>query len=668
MSKRNPNLNRTGKKSASKDKQPLSFLGPNYAPWFLLSLTLIVTGWLYLPNWEHDFTNWDDPTYVTENPAVQQLNAETISYFFDTDHPVSLNYHPLTMLSLAYDYQRAADGKAITAQNPFPGYDARYYHQTNWLLHLLNVVLVFWLFYWVGGKRIYLAWFTAMLFGIHPMHVESVAWISERKDVLYAFFYLAALLSYFQFNRKGNWLWYILTLVLFLLSLLSKAVAVSLPVVLLVFDWYQKRHFSWKAILEKIPFLALSVYFGLLAIDIQSEGAIAKEGVLSLFDRLTFASYGYWMYFVKFFAPHQLATFYPYPVPELGGSLSWWLYALFVLAIASLVGVFWFMRKKRIWVFSFLFFILTIALVIQILPVGKAVMADRYTYLPYIGWSFLLSFYLNRWIVESNRSRILQGTLVAAGLLWTIYLGRISTEQVAVWENSESLWTQTIENHPRAWVAYKNRGNWYGQNGQPDKAMEDYQVLLQQPGEADGQTWGNVGNIFRMREQYDQAFDAYQKQVELTPDDYKGYLSRGIVYSIQNQYDSALVDYARALEKQAPPAKVLLNRALSLVNAKRFEEALPDFDQMVRLEPYNSDVYMNRGVAFFSLNRFEEAIQDFSRVLQLQPNQASAYYNQAVCFYRLGDLYKAKEMSEKARQLKYPIPDSFQKVIDQVDD
>ncbi len=626
-------------------------------------IAAVITAVVYLPSLKNDFTNWDDPAYVLENADIRDFNLETLKFFLNRNNPVSLNYHPLTMISLAFDYHRAAKGKLASAQNLYPGYEAKYYHQTNYLIHILNTLLVFWLIWFLAKKRIWIAFLTALLFGIHPMHVESVAWISERKDVLYTFFYLAALLSYYQYNSRQKSIWLLISFLLFIPSLLSKAVAVSLPVMLILFDIFQGRKPSAKVFLEKLPFLGLSIVFGLMAINIQAEGAIAKEGVLSLFDRMIFASYGFVFYLIKLFAPLQLSAFYPYPIDLTGDPLPSFLYLFPAILIGLFVIVFILFRKQKIWWFSFLFFMITIALVIQIIPVGKAVMADRYTYIPYIGLFFLIAFYFDFLFIQTNKSKLIRYGATIIMSLWLGWLITLTNDQIKVWYNTESLWTQAIENHPRAYVAYKNRGNFYGQKGEVDKAMRDYEVLLRQAGEADGQTWGNVGNIYRMREQYDLALDAYEKQVQLSPEDYKGYINRGIIFSIMNNQELALLDYQEALNRKAPPEKVLLNRALTYTNLKMYPEAIEDYSRMEAIQALNPDIYSNRGVAYFNSNQFEKAVQDFNLSLKLSPDNPNMEYNLAISYYRLNQMEQARAASLRAEKLGYPVSDNFKRLI-----
>lgn len=646
-------------KSVGKNTSQSDSFFIRYRPFIIAKVVLILTLIFTLPSLYNDFTNWDDNVYVTENERIRDFNAETVRYFFDTDNPVSLNYHPITMISLAYDFHRASKNEKASPENPIAGHHAIYYHTTNLIFHLFNTLLVFWLIWLISDKRWLIAGITALIFGIHPMHVESFAWISERKDVLYTFFYLLALISYLRYLKKLEWYWLLPVALFFIASLLSKGVAVSLPVVLFLMDYLRQRKFGLWQVLEKVPFLVVSVWFGLLAIEIQSKGAIAQEGALSLIQRIVFASYGFVMYLYKMILPVQLSTFYPYPELNGTGSIPSYFYLFPFLALGILGSIIYFFRKNRDVIFGFGFFLITIALVLQFLPVGKAVMADRYSYVPFIGIGFMLALLVQ---YTMRKAMLLRVTSTAVILIWFLFLGIQTKSQIKVWENSGTLWTQVIENYPNGWVAYKNRGNYYGQQGNTDLAMKDY-LHLQQNGQMDSQVFGNMGNIYRMNQDYEKALESYEMQVKMDTTDYKGYLSRGITQSILGSYDKALADYYKALQKGAPESALILNRGITYNSLLRFEEAIADFTRALQYNPYSLDAFRNRGFSYFQLNQFELAKQDFEQALQLTPNDGSLLYNLSVCYFRLNDKSAALRYAQQAEQKQYPITTAYKALL-----
>ncbi len=645
---------RNKKKEAQVNKKKKAF---NLKLWFAALLAVIITLVLYIPSLNNAFTNWDDPTYVTENPIVRDLKTENLKAIFTK--PVSLNYHPLTMLSLAFDAKNAKVKGKIDKQNLLAPLNPKPFHITNLLLHLLNTLLVFFFIYFLIGKKIIPAFIVALFFGIHPMHVESVAWIAERKDVLYTFFYITALIVYLKYLEKLKLKFLFLAFIFFILSSFSKAVAVTLPVVFYAIDFYKGRKFDKRAILEKIPFLIISIIVGIAAIKIQAGGALAKDGVITYFQKFIFASYGFTMYIYKLIVPLNLSTFYPYPNLLTNGNLPGMYYAMpFIAAGIGGLAIISLKKTKAIF-FGMIFFLITVALVLQLITVGNAIMADRYSYIPYIGLLFIIAYYFNKlWDSKAKPAKFMRYLAALALLAFAIWFFVLSRKQIKVWKNSETLWTQVINNYPRADVAYKNRGNYYGNLKLIDKAMKDYQVLIDR-GSKDKQIWGNIGNIYRMRNEYDKAFEAYNKQVELTPNDYKAYLNRAIIYGLLKKYDKSIEDFDHAGKLGCPPVSIAQNRAYSYLYGGQYENAISDFNILIKRNPYETSYYKNRGLAKYYLNKFEEAISDFKAALKSGNDKGSLYYNISVCYFKLGDKLNAKANAEKAVANGHQVTSSY---------
>ncbi|MGB1242376.1 MAG: hypothetical protein ACPG49_07635, partial [Chitinophagales bacterium] len=351
-----------------------------------LAAILFITFVAYIPALSGEFNNWDDQMYVTDSKLIKNVSPSGLVKIFSTQ--VAANYHPLTVLSLAINYQ-------ISGLSPFS------YHLFNVLLHLLNVFLVFYFAYLLTRRNLTIAAIAALFFGIHPMHVESVAWVSERKDVLYTAFFLAAMITYLKYlqhfrakskgKRANPQKYYIYTLLFFLLSLLSKGMAVVLPVVLLGIDFLKKRKVQKKAILEKIPFFVIALIFGIAALYIQTDrGAVGDMNRFSLMSKIGYASYGFVYYIIKFFAPSHLSSFHPYP--NLTGTLTPVFYAA-PLAVAALWGAATYtLKSQRMTFFGLFFYAVTVALVLQFISVGSALVAERYTYVSYIGLLLLVAY------------------------------------------------------------------------------------------------------------------------------------------------------------------------------------------------------------------------------------------------------------------------------------
>jgi len=324
---------------------------------------------VYAKVWGYDFLVWDDNLYINENESIRGLGWAQWKAFF-TEFYVG-NYQPLTILSYALEYALV-------------GEEGWLFHGTNVLLHAANTVLVFKVVkQWVPSTSL-APWWTAFFFGVHPMHVESVAWVSERKDVLYTFFFLLSLGFYGRYLRDITNKNLALAFGCFVLACMSKSAAVVLPLVLWLLDDYQNRRPSLGVFLEKIPFLAVSLVFGLVALESQRD-AMPETQFVGMGDKILIAAHSLWLYVIMALVPSGLSAFYPYP-PELGQGLP----AVYLLAAAGVLFMFGFLWYSRRWTKDYFmgmaFFGITIVLVLQIVTVGNATMADRYTYVPYIGF------------------------------------------------------------------------------------------------------------------------------------------------------------------------------------------------------------------------------------------------------------------------------------------
>lgn len=596
---------------------------------FMLCI-LCLCFWLYQPALSHDFTNWDDAVYVTENPMLMFPNPANKQAIWK--EAVSLNYHPLTMYSLSLDCRLTRPG-ALPPARPFIA--------TNLYLHLFNTLLVFVLVwslsgFWEAGVL------SAALFGIHPMHVESVAWISERKDVLYGFFFLLSLIAYLPYARRGGRHWYLLGFLFFVLSCLSKAMAVSLPLVLLLLDFYEGRlwkngKWAWSVVLEKIPFFAVSVYFGLLAVQIQSNGALADFKVFTLFQRFLFASYGFVQYLYKFFVPFPLTTFYPYPDEIKQGTVPVSYYFYLPMALGILGTALWSMRRSRLLAFSVGFYFFTVAFVLQFISVGVVIMADRYTYLPYIGVGFLASMGFSAlWRRDLGRLKALQWPITALAVLFLGFLAWRTQAQVGVWKNSEVLWTNVLKYYPNATEAYKSRGNFYGKTGRLDLAMQDLQKAADL-GSKDAGVFNGLGNCYGSKGLLDKALEVYTQGIAFNSDNGELYFNRGITHARKGAFAEAISDYVQALPKL--PAKkydILSARGYAYLNNKQYPEAIADFDQLVGNSTATADAYQNRGIAYFNLKNYQAALRDLEQASRLAPNDANIQKNIQVIRSLLG--------------------------------
>ncbi|MBN8703610.1 MAG: tetratricopeptide repeat protein [Bacteroidetes bacterium] len=619
-----------------------------YFPWIIVIAICVVTILSYLPVFDEkkEFTNWDDPVYVTENKLIRSTNAENIKKIFSPKTDVSLNYHPLTVYSLALNYKSGQ-------LNPRP------YFKTNLLIHVANVALVFYLIFLFSGSNLFVASAVAAWFGLHPMHVESVAWISERKDVLYTFFFLSALIAYVKYLDKKHIYFILICFLFFVCSGLSKAMAAPLPFVLILIDYLKQRKINLKVLLEKIPFLAFAFLIGINAVIIQSKEAINEFDTFTLFQRLMFASYGFVIYIQKMFVPISLSAFYPYPSLDNLGNIPVFFYLAPVVAVAIVVGsIIALYKYKKEWlpyaVFGFTFYFLTIAMVLQFISVGSALMADRYTYLSYIGLFFLVAFLMNKLLGDKKIVLILIIVVTSSLLASACY------DRVKIWQNNDTLWSDVIKKYPlQVQVAYKNRGNYYAQIGRLDEAYKDHMTLINMKS-TDAGVYVNFANICGLRKEFDKSLEAYSKALELKKENtFDIYLNRGITYAMANKFNEAISDFSVADSMQPKNEKLYQNRSFVLLQAQQYEASIRDYNFLIEIFPSEKDYYFNRGLAYFNLSKYSEAITDFNSSIKLKPDYAQAYFNLSVIYNQLKDYNAALENAKRAKQFGHPVTDAY---------
>lgn len=594
------------------------------------ALILVSTLITYWPSLQHGFI-WDDTFYVEKNSLIRSFNLQEIFSRF-----VVGNYHPLTMLTLAAEY-------ACFGLNPF------FYHLVNLLIHLLNVVLVGYLALRLS-KQMLIAYGVALLFALHPMHVESVAWISQLKDLLYTFFFLLSCLCYLQYTAHAQRTFYLLALLMFSLSLLSKAMAVSLPLVLLLIDYLQERTFTRKTIMEKIPFFILSILFGVIAIIAQqSSNAIGLKSNYHFIDRIVLAGSSFFQYLFKFLVPVRLSAFYPYPL-RADHALPWLMYVYLALALFILAFTFYSIRYTRSIFFGIGFFTVTIFIVLQLLPVGDAMMADRYSYLPSFGICYMAGIGLNKLWQQQNRIIL----IIGCGI-WLCVLSILSFIRCGIWKDGVTLWGDVISQFQHVPIAYNNRGVDYYRQKQYDLALPDFNKALQlQP----DYTWAYLsrGAVYEVQHQIDQALQDYSKAIALNPRFADAYLNRGNLFKTQGRAAEAIKDYTRLMSINPDFLEAYVNRGYLYMNSGKLNEAVADFSRAIELNPDFSTAYFNRGQIFNKQNRYTAAIDDFSKVIELNPNDAEAIYFRGIAYYTTGNKISACSDIQEAARLGYQVP------------
>jgi tetratricopeptide (TPR) repeat protein len=642
---------------------------------------ILVTSAIYFPSLKNQFTNWDDNLYITQNQNIQHLNGDSVNITIKNTFSSyeQGNYHPLTMLTYCIEYTKFK-------LNPKP------YHIHNLLLHILNALLVFG-FIWLLTKQKWVALITSILFAIHPMHVESVAWVSERKDVLYSFFYLAALCSYIFYleKEKNKIAFYVLTFLLFIVASLSKAMAISFPIVLFTIDYFLNKKITTKNVLEKIPFLVVSIILGIVAISAQKSGK-AIEDVLeyNFFDRILFSCYGIFTYLWKLIAPLQLSCFYKYP-NKIDGHypILFYIAPLVIFALVFLI----YKSKNKDLIFGFGFFIITIAMVLQILPVGAAIIAERYTYLPYIGIFFVIARLINNRIENNTeQTNALKIPSIIAVITFGIICCYLTLQRTKVWHDSISLWSDAIEKDDSFPLQFNSRGDAYYIQENYEKAIPDFTAAIQLNYQTADifykrglacyhiqkykEAIANFSNVVKLDNnfpdayysialahfnlaEYNEAIKDYTNEILKNPTSEKAYNDRGVTYENVGKYNEAMNDYTYSILLNPKFIKPYFNRANALYKNQKFKEAIQNYDTVIQLSPMFAQAFNNRASAYGNLGNYEEAIKDYSSAIEFNPQFASAYINRARANSSLKNYKAALEDIIQAKQMGIAVDHAF---------
>ena len=591
-------------------------------PAWIVPVILLITFLAFIPALRAGFVSWDDGDYASETLLIRDLS--NLGALFTT--PVQGNYHPLTMISLAINF-------SISGLDPWS------YHFFNLVLHLINCFLVFRLIMLLSNRNTVIAFATAILFGIHPMHVESVAWVSERKDVLYGLFFLAGLISYTKYADTGSKKQFFLTIFFLLLSLMSKPAAVIFPVALFCVDLLRKRKLSLKLFLEKIPFFILALIGGILTILGQKEAGATGEQFFSLGTNILFGFYGIMMYFFKMIVPLNLSAFYPFPPINQNLSIEYYLSPLFLIALIGLVLYSW--KRDRAIAFGILFYLVNLLLVLQVFSVGSAVIAERYTYIPYIGLFYIIGWLIARY-AKGNMSKA-----YAVIFPVTLILAVLTYKQSTVWLDSASLWDQAIKTQPSS-RAYSARAVLLRKEKNYEKAIEYYNEAIK-INAIDNESYNNRGNIYFDMNKMDLAYADYKKALSLKPDYYPALDNMGAQYAMRGQYDSALKYLSRALEIKPDYKHAYRNRGLTYMQLNRNEEAIKDFKKVLEYEPESADMYNSIGICYRVMGKYQEAIPSINRAIELDP-QPPYFMNRSYAYFGLKNMDQAKADALKAKQ------------------
>ncbi|MCK5012700.1 MAG: tetratricopeptide repeat protein [Candidatus Omnitrophica bacterium] len=547
---------------------------------------LLFTFLVFSPVMGLDFLKYDDVVHVTGNSLVCSLSFENITRIFK--QTVNRIYIPLTTLSFAFEYKIFK-------------YDSLVYHLNNLILHLIVTGLVFRLSRRLGLSLLATS-IATLLFSIHPMRVESVAWVTERKDVLYTAFFLGAVHSYLTFidSKKKRHLFY--SYLLGVLSMLAKPMALSLPFILLVTHWYKVRQFRINMIVDK---LAHFIY--IIPITLITWLKIEQKLPINLVSTILLKMWTCLFYIRKFIFPAELIPIYnvPEPISFANGEFIMSA-AAFMLYLGIVVRYF----RVRLFMFANLFYIVSIFFLLRNnCEVGwhMHIVADRYMYVPSIGFC-IFSGYLIEALYFQVRQRVGKILLVAGVLSGIFFLAFATSKQIIIWENDHVLW---------AYAEKKNPENHFVKH---------------------------VKGVLRFEEgRYDKAIEYFTESINLNPVWIRSYYYRGLSYEKMGLRAKAIDGFTQAIERnQAAPEKYRFEESNSyfkrgILRAKKnaWRKALDDFTKTIELDPDNAKAYNNRGLVYYHLSNDQAALNDFDRSLELDPAKASTYVNRDKVYQRL---------------------------------
>ncbi|WP_372949831.1 tetratricopeptide repeat protein [Mariniphaga sp.] len=623
-------MNRNKKKFSKKLKTKQE---SNPKKWLYGGLFLTVfTFLLFSPSLKYNFVNWDDDVNIYENENVIHFDVNGIF----TDHVIG-NYNPLTALTFALEYK-------LVGEKPF------LYHLNNILLHVLCTLLVFLLIRKMGLSFL-VSFLVAMLFGIHPMRIESVVWVTERKDVLFGFFFLLSLIFYSDYLKKRNSLFFVLSIVFFILSLLSKIQAVALAPALLLIDYWYNRKIDRKLILEKIPYFLLALATGIAGIwFLRQQGSLDTGTSFPLDQRLFIGSYSFVVYIIKSVVPWEMSALYPYPQKI---SAIFYLSMIPALSVIA-VPVFKFKTNKTL-TFGILFFLFNIAFLLQVVGAGQGFLADRFTYIPYIGLFVVLAKTVETAAEKLPKQR---SFIYSVLIVYLLLLTGTTYNRMKVWQNSETLWTDVIKKHPNTPLPYNNLGHYLRRQNQPERALENYNKAISlDPNKA--QPYNNRGKIYFDRGEMDKALADYNKCIELEPNHVNALANRGAAFGMSQDWVAALNDLNKALELESFHSNALSNRAFVWYQMQEYEKSIEDFSKYLTVEPNNADVINTIGLCWFRLNNFEKALAEFNRTIQLDASKGAYFLNRSLVLNAMGNKPNALKDAERAIQLGFKVNSEY---------
>lgn len=542
-----------------------------------------------------DSTNWDDKAYMKETPMVRDLTLENCKAMFTTK--VLNSYNPIVLLTFAFDYK---------VSKLKPGWC----HGINLFFHLMNSILVFICMRKLRFKDSH-AGIIALLFAIHPLATEAVTWIAGRKDVVYLFFFLFSWKFYLDYYHSSKKSFIVISVLFFVLALLSKVQAITLPFILIASDLMLDQKFDWKKLLNKIPYLILSIVFGVIAVSGSGDLVADKYSVpISFFDKIIYSSMAFGLYIFKIILPLNQISIYQFP--NVGSTEYFFDVIIAIFFIAAMVFGFVFGIKKNARLAGgILFFTVAIFPVLHLIAVNSALIYERFVYLADIG-IFIIVFSLIEKFPKYEKK------FTVAMLAICLIFSGLTVARIPVWKNSISLWTDVIKKDPTVADAFTNRGQYY-----------------------DG-----IGDV-------DRAFADFSESIKLQPNKPAGYHNRAVSFFNKKDFKNALSDNQRVLDMDPKHTDALVNRGAILFNMDENDSAIFYYKKALEVTPGLAKAYYDCGAAYFKVKNFKMSAEYFKKATERIPDFIDAYTFLALSYVNL-DLHQEAELTVNTAEKYLP--------------
>ncbi|MHC4457142.1 MAG: tetratricopeptide repeat protein [Planctomycetota bacterium] len=614
---------------------------------FLICFFLIVsTLAVYSPVLKHDFVKYDDDKYVTENQHVSGgISRQSVFWAFTAAH--FHMWHPLTTLSNMLDCQLFG---------LVPGW----HHLTSLLFHLANALLLFAVFKRMTGA-VWQSAFVAAVFALHPLQVESVAWLSERKTVLSGLFWLLTIYAYVRYTEKLDIVRFLLVFLIFSLSIMTKPIVVTLPCVLLLLDYWpldrlkfrrqsqsvkkdDKAMAFWRLVLEKLPLFVLSAVLSLITYNAQKGGSVILEmEKLPVNYRLANAIVSYLTYIQKMIWPSQLAVLYPHP----GRNFSILAVVISTAILVLLTGLFIYQRRRRYLTVGWLWYLGTLVPVIGLVQAGAQARADRYMYMTMIGLLTIIAWTVSNLVAKWRCLK----AFVALGAAVLLLAAAVSTSlQIKHWKNSETLFRHALDVTRNNALMHNNYANLLADSGRTKEAIKHFNRSLEiKPNSPE--VHNNLGNALSKLGKADEAMKHYKKALHLKPKFAEAHYNLAVELAKKASNDEAIDEYRRALKIKPDYIDAWSNLGFVLAEQGSFAEAVDCYKKAIEFKPDDIITHGRLALALAELDKIDEAIKHCRIVLKTRPDDIEMHCNIGILLQRQGRIPEAINHYQKALQI-----------------